>query len=93
MAKKKILIVAHHLTVGGVQKSLISALRNIDYDSNDVTLYLRKNRLDLLPFVDSRVKVIVNEDKQQYYRKLSFHCPGSQLFSLYERKDWELKIV
>lgn len=69
MTKKKILIVAHHLTVGGVQKSLISALRNIDYDSNDVTLYLRKNRLDLLPFVDSRVKVIVNEDKQQYYRK------------------------
>lgn len=69
MEKKKILIVAHHLTVGGVQKSLISALRNIDYNLNDVTLYVRKNRLDLLPFVDSRVKVIVNEDKQQYYRK------------------------
>ena len=67
--KKKILIVAHHLTVGGVQKSLISALRNIDYDLNDVTLYVRKNRLDLLPFVDKRVRVLVNEDKRKYYRQ------------------------
>lgn len=67
--KKKILIVAHHLTVGGVQKSLISALRNIDYEMNDVTLYVRKNRLDLLPFVDKRVKVLVNKDKRKYYRQ------------------------
>lgn len=67
--KKKVLIVAHHLTVGGVQKSLISALKAIDYEKYDVTLYLRKNRLDLLPLVDERVKVIVNDDSAHYYRK------------------------
>lgn len=69
MKKKKLLIVAHHLTIGGVQKSLISALKVIDYDKFDVTLYLRKNRTDLLPFVDERVKVIINDDKHHYYRK------------------------
>lgn len=69
MAKKKILIVAHHLTVGGVQKSLISALKLFDYDKYDVTLYLRKNRTDLLGFIDNRVKVIINEDPHHYYRK------------------------
>lgn len=69
MNKKKLLIVAHHLTIGGVQKSLITALKVIDYDKFDVTLYLRKNRTDLLPFVDSRVNVIINDDKTRYYRK------------------------
>lgn len=69
MKKKKLLIVAHHLTIGGVQKSLISALKAIDYEKFDVTLYLRKNRTDLLPFVDERVNVIINDDKHHYYRK------------------------
>ena len=69
MEKEKILIVAHHLTVGGVQKSLISALKVLDYDKYDVTLYLRKNRTDLIDFIDSRVKVVINEDSHHYYRK------------------------
>lgn len=69
MNKKKLLIVAHHLTIGGVQKSLISALKAIDYDKYDVTLYLRKNRTDLLSLVDERVNVIINDDKHHYYRK------------------------
>lgn len=67
--KKQLLIVAHHLTIGGVQKSMISALKAIDYDKYDVTLYLRKNRTELLPFVDERVGVIINKDPNRYYRK------------------------
>ncbi len=67
--KEQLLIVAHHMTIGGVQKTLISALGAIDYNKYDVTLYLRKNRTQLLKFVDERVKVIVNEDPNRYYRK------------------------
>ncbi len=67
--KKKIVFVIPHLTIGGVQKSLITALKVIDYNEFDVTLYLRKNRTDLLPFVDERVNVIINDDKTHYYRK------------------------
>ena len=69
MNKKKLLIVAHHLTIGGVQKSLIAALKVIDYEKFDVTLYLRKNRTDLLQLVDERVNVIINDDNHHYYRK------------------------
>lgn len=69
MMKKQLLIVAHHLTIGGVQKSLISALKAIDYEKYDVTLYLRKNRTELLPFIDERVNVIINKDPNRYYRK------------------------
>lgn len=67
--KKQLLIVAHHMTIGGVQKTLISASKALDYDNYDVTLYLRKNRTDLLEYVDKRINVIVNKDPHHYYRK------------------------
>lgn len=67
--KKQLLFVINHLTVGGIQKTLISALKVLDYDKYDVTVYLRKNRTDLLPLIDKRVKVIVNKDPNRYYRK------------------------
>ncbi len=67
--KKKLLIVAHHMTIGGVQKSLVSALKALDYNRYDVTLYLRKNRTDLLPFIDEKVNIIINTDPNRYYRK------------------------
>ncbi len=67
--KKQLLFVINHLTVGGIQKTLISALKVLDYDKYDVTVYLRKNRTDLLPLIDKRAKVIINNDKNRYYRK------------------------
>lgn len=67
--KKQLLIVAHHMTIGGVQKTLVSASKALDYDKYDVTLYLRKNRTDILDYVDKRIKVIINKDPHHYYRK------------------------
>lgn len=66
---KKIVFIAQHLTIGGIQKSLISVLNSIDFTSYDVTLYVRKKRLDLLPFINDKVKVIINDDKHHYYLK------------------------
>lgn len=69
LEKKKILFVIHQLTVGGSQKSLVSSLNAIDYEKNEVTLYVRKNRLDLLDSINPNVKILVNDDKHHYYRK------------------------
>lgn len=69
MNKKSLLIVIPHLTIGGVQKTLVSASKALDYDKYDVTLYLRKNRTDLLEYIDKRINVIVNTDPNHYYRK------------------------
>ena len=70
MEKRKILFVIHQLNHGGVQKALISALRAIDYEQNEVTLYVRKNRTQLLADVDERVsETIINQDATHYYRK------------------------
>ena len=40
MGKKRILFINGHLNVGGVERSLVDILRNIDYDDYDVTLLL-----------------------------------------------------
>ena len=70
MSKRKVFIAIHQLNIGGAQKALISALNAIDYNKNDVTLYVRKDRLDLLPLVNKNVsKIIINKDKTKYYRK------------------------
>ena len=70
MEKQKLLIAVHQMNMGGVQKSLLCALRALDYDRYDVTLYVRKNRCELLNQADPRVsRIIVNDDKTRYYRK------------------------
>ena len=70
MEKRKVFIAIHQLNLGGAQKALISALNAIDYSENEVTLYVRKDRLDLLPLVNRNVsKIIINKDHTRYYRK------------------------
>ena len=71
MDRRRVLIVIHQLNFGGVQKALLTALDAIDYDKNEVTLYVRRNdRMELLPMVNSNVsKIIINEDSTCYYRK------------------------
>lgn len=69
--KKKVIIIVHQLNIGGVQKALISALNAIDYSKNEVTLYVRKSRTDLMPIVNRNVsRIIINQDQTRYYRKL-----------------------
>lgn len=69
-SKKKLLIAVHKLDYGGVQKSLLSVLRVLNYNTYEVTLYVRKARCDLLEKVDGRVsKIMINDDKTHYYRK------------------------
>ena len=68
--KKELLIAVHRLSVGGVQKSLLSALKVLDYDIFNVTLYVRRNQCQLLKQIDPRVgRIIVNKDTTHYYRR------------------------
>jgi len=67
MSKRKVLIVVHQLNLGGVQKAVLSALDAIDYSQYEVTLYIRKNRIDLLDQVNPNVsKIIINQDSTKY---------------------------
>lgn len=91
MQKRKVLFVVHQLNYGGVQKALISALNAIDYETNEVTLYVRKNRTELLPEVNPKVsKILINDDITRYYRKpyavlLQLSSKVAKLFGLKEK--------
>ena len=98
MPKRKVLIVVHQLNYGGAQISLLNALDAIDYDENEVTLYVRKNRLDLIGRVNKNVsKIIVNDDSSHYYRKpyAAFLIFVSAIKKLFKRDNeaTEKKIV
>lgn len=68
--KTKVLFVVHRMSIGGVQRSLLSLLNALDYDRFDVTLYVRRDQCELLPQVDSRVgKIVINRDATHHYRR------------------------
>lgn len=88
MEKKKVLFVVHHLTIGGVQKSLVSALHAMNYEKYDITLYLQKDRTVLLPYIDKRVNVVINKDKRHYYRFIRsiYYQLAVKLSSIFKRQ-------
>lgn len=66
--KKKILFINPFLIQGGVEHSLITALRNLDPEKYEITLFLYIEKLDLLPEVPDYVETVVAEDHRRYYR-------------------------
>ena len=55
--KKKILFASRDLSLGGMEKALVSLLDSLDYDRYDVTLVLERAEGALLPKIDSRVRI------------------------------------
>lgn len=56
--KRRILICSNDLVLGGIEKSLITLLKNIDYNMYDVVLLLEQKKGILLNEVPNNVKVI-----------------------------------
>lgn len=56
--KKKILITAHSMEIGGIERSLVGMLDVIDYARYDVDLLLFSRKGELLPFVNERCTVL-----------------------------------
>lgn len=67
---KKILFVCMGMGLGGTEKTLVSALNALDYTKYDITLYVRKPRIDLLPLINGSVKIIVNNNSPVFENDL-----------------------
>lgn len=84
---KKIAFIHESLVTGGAEKSLINLLHYIDYEKYDVTLWLRDDQGELLPQVDSRVKIrfwkeyLEQDYKQLLQRLLKKGCVFSAMIS------------
>lgn len=58
MPRKKLLITAMSMNIGGAEKSLVNLLNLLDYDIYDVDLLLFQRKGDFLPQVPTKVNVI-----------------------------------
>ena len=56
--KKKLLIISGGMEIGGIERSLLGLLGEIDYDSYDVDLLLFSVSGELLPLVDNRCNIL-----------------------------------
>ncbi len=62
MKKKKIFITNSSLEVGGIERSLVNLLKNIDYNQYEVDLFLIRKKGILLTEVPKNVRVFSYED-------------------------------
>ena len=67
--KKKILFINPSLRQGGVEHSLITALKILDPEKYEITLFLYTDMTDLLSEVPDYVKVVLQPDRTRYFRK------------------------
>lgn len=56
--KKKMLVIGPGMEIGGVERSLIGLLDNIDYDQYDVDLFLYSHTGEFLPMVNEHVHLL-----------------------------------
>lgn len=69
MSKKKVLFITPSLCQGGIEHSLITALKYLDKNKYDITLFTYREDLSLLPLVPKEVRVVTDKEKPHYYRK------------------------
>ncbi|WP_338506946.1 glycosyltransferase [Turicibacter sp. KK003] len=55
---KRIAIVTRKMIIGGIEKSLLGLLEEINFDEYEVDLYLEEEGGDLSPYLDKRVNLI-----------------------------------
>ena len=66
--KKRVLFITTQFNQGGVEKTLIEAVKVLSPEKYDITLLIRLNKTDLVYLLPNYVKVIVDED-DHYYRE------------------------
>lgn len=72
MTKKKILISSFDLAIGGVERSLIGLLKQIDYEKYDVDLMLFKHEGDFLPYLPLGPTLLPEVPSYATFRKSIF---------------------
>lgn len=73
MKKKKILFASYDLNIGGIEKSLITLLNNMNYDKYDITLILERKEGVFLDKLNDQVKLEeykVSTSKNIFFRKI-----------------------
>lgn len=72
--KKKLLIAVYNLEIGGIERSLINMLENMDYEKVDVDLLIYHHTGELLEEIPNQVNVLPQVEKYSTFRKPIKQC-------------------
>lgn len=90
---KKLLFVCMGMGLGGTEKTLVTALNALDYSKYDVSLYIRKNRTDLLPYLNKNIHIILNDNVPLFEN--GFYCKlcgfAQRICNLFKMKELSAK--
>ena len=84
MKKKKILFTAYNLNIGGIEKSLINLLNNMNYNKYDITLILEHKEGILLKQLNKNIKV------QEYKVSTNNNTIIRKIINITKRIKWLL---
>jgi glycosyltransferase involved in cell wall biosynthesis len=72
--KKNILIGLYNMEIGGIERSLVNMLENIDYERYSVDLLIYEHTGDLMRLVPSQVNILPEVNKYTLFRKPILQC-------------------
>jgi len=72
--KKSILIALYNMEIGGIERSLINMLENIDYDQYAVDLLIYQHTGELMELIPVRVNILSEIKKYSLFRKPIIQC-------------------
>jgi glycosyltransferase involved in cell wall biosynthesis len=72
--KKKLLIAVYNLEIGGIERSLINMLENMDYQKVDVDLLIYHHTGELIGAIPEQVNVIPQIEQYTTFRKSIKQC-------------------
>ncbi|TLS49405.1 glycosyltransferase [Paenibacillus antri] len=84
--KKRILVTAYDLEIGGIERSLINMLEHFDYERFEVDLLLFSHTGDLVRLIPTRVNLLPENKRFSVFRKPLGQClRDGQWFAVFTR--------
>jgi glycosyltransferase involved in cell wall biosynthesis len=74
MMKKNLLIALYNMEIGGIERSLINMLENIDYERVSVDLLIYQHTGELIGLIPEQVNVLPENNKYSLFRKPIIQC-------------------
>jgi glycosyltransferase involved in cell wall biosynthesis len=72
--KKKMLITVYNMEIGGIERSLINMLENIDYQRFSIDLFIFHHSGELMKLIPKKVNVLPQNEKYSLFRKPLIQC-------------------
>lgn len=85
MLKKKVIVVAHAMELGGAERAILGLLNSFDYSKYQVDLFLMRQEGDLLKFIPKEVNLLPMNQARYLAVPMKFLISKHEISMLYGR--------